>query len=281
MLFSLLVLAFSYLIFKYSYFLSDKINLMRRKKIVVEHLTKTFGNKTVLKDVSFEVYENEVFVLMGGSGSGKSTTIKHIIGLLKPTSGRIIIDGTDITKLSKDELIEFRKKMGYLFQEGALFDSLRVWENVGFYYLENTKMPKSEIFKLAKEKLSLVGLHDVEFMYPSELSGGMRKRVALARAIATNPEIILYDEPSSGLDPVTAAMIDELILSLKRNLGVTSVVVTHDLQSAFYIADRIAMIHNGKIHAIGTPEEIKRNPDPIVQQFINRKAYGPITSNRL
>ncbi len=252
-----------------------------KKKIIVKNLTKKFGNKLVLDNISFDVYENEVFVIMGGSGSGKSTTIKHIIGLLKPTSGQIIIDGVDITKLKKHELIEFRKKMGYLFQEGALFDSLKVWENVGFYYLENTKMSKKEIYKLAKKKLALVGLEGIEDMYPSELSGGMKKRVSLARAIATNPQIILYDEPGSGLDPVTAAVIDELILALKKHLRVTSIVVTHDLQSAFYIADRIAMIHKGKIHAIGTPEEIKKNPDPIVQQFINRKPIGPITGNTI
>jgi len=252
-----------------------------KKKIIVENLIKKFGNKVVLENISFEVYENEVFVIMGGSGSGKSTTIKHIIGLLKPTSGRIIIDGVDITQLKKSELIEFRKRMGYLFQEGALFDSLKVWENVGFYYLENTNMPKKEIYELARKKLALVGLKGIEEMYPSELSGGMRKRVSLARAIATSPEIVLYDEPSSGLDPVTAAVIDELILSLKKKLGVTSIVVTHDLQSAFYIADRIAMIHKGKIYAIGTPEEIKSSPDPIVRQFINRKAYGPITEEMI
>ena len=248
-----------------------------KKKIQVKNLTKKFGEKTVLKNISFDVYEGEIFVLMGGSGSGKSTTIKHIIGLLKPTEGKIIIDHTDITKLSKRELIDFRKKMGYLFQEGALFDSLKVWENVGFYFLENTDMPQKEIYRLAQEKLSLVGLKGVEELYPSELSGGMRKRVSLARAISTNPEIILYDEPTSGLDPVTSAMIDNLILNLKNTLGVTSIVVTHDLDSAFGIGDRIAMIHRGVIYAIGTPQEIKNNPDPIVQQFINRKAEGPIT----
>ncbi|RMD47190.1 MAG: ABC transporter ATP-binding protein [Aquificota bacterium] len=249
----------------------------KKIKIKVENLTKKFGDREVLKNISFEVYEGEVFVLMGGSGSGKSTTIKHIIGLLTPTSGSIYIDGTDITKLTKKELIEFRKKMGYLFQEGALFDSLTVWENVGFYYLENTDKPAKEIRKLASEKLALVGLKGIEDLYPSQLSGGMRKRVSLARAISTEPEIIMYDEPTSGLDPVTSAMIDNLILSLRDNIGVTSIVVTHDLDSAFSIADRIAMIHKGVIYAIGTPEEIKQSPDPIVQQFINRRAEGPIT----
>ncbi len=250
---------------------------MKKVKIKVENLTKVFGDRKILKGISFEVYEGEVFVLMGGSGSGKSTTIKHIIGLLKPTSGHIYIDGVDITKLEKRELIEFRKKMGYLFQEGALFDSLTVWENVGFYYLENTKTPPEEIRKLASEKLKLVGLKGIEDLYPSQLSGGMRKRVSLARAISTNPEIVMYDEPTSGLDPVTSAMIDKLILSLRDSIGVTSIVVTHDLDSAFSIADRIAMIHKGVIYAIGTPDEIRKNPDPVVQQFINRKAEGPIT----
>ncbi|WP_299239508.1 ABC transporter ATP-binding protein [Sulfurihydrogenibium sp.] len=246
-------------------------------KIKVENLTKKFGNREVLKNISFDVKKSEVFVIMGGSGSGKSTVIKHIIGLLKPTSGKIYIDNVDITSLKDTELIEFRKKIGYLFQEGALFDSLKVWENVGFYYLENTKMPEKDIYNLAKEKLALVGLKDIENLYPSQLSGGMRKRVSIARAISYNPEIILYDEPSSGLDPVTAAMIDKLILKLRDELGVTSIVVTHDLESAFSIADRIAMIHKGVIYAIGTPEEIKNHPDPIVQQFISRSPEGPIT----
>jgi len=248
-----------------------------KPKIKVENLTKVFGKKEVLKNVSFEVYDKEIFILMGGSGSGKSTTIKHIIGLLKPTSGRIIVDGTDITSLDEKELIDFRKKMGYLFQEGALFDSLKIWENVGFYYLENTDMPPKEVYKLAQEKLSMVGLEGVEELYPSQLSGGMRKRASLARAISTNPEIVLYDEPTSGLDPVTSAVIDNLIVNLRDTIGVTSIVVTHDLQSAFSIGDRIAMIHKGIIYAIGTPEEIKNNPDPVVQQFINRKPVGPIT----
>ncbi len=249
----------------------------KKVKIKVENLTKRFGDREILKNISFEVYEKEVFVLMGGSGSGKSTTIKHIIGLLKPTSGSIYIDGVDITELTKKELIEFRKKMGYLFQEGALFDSLKVWENVGFYYLENTDMPAKEIRKLATEKLSLVGLKGIEELYPSQLSGGMRKRVSLARAISTNPEIVMYDEPTSGLDPVTSAMIDKLIVNLRDTIGVTSIVVTHDLDSAFGIGDRIAMIHKGVIYAIGTPEEIKNSKDPVVQQFINRRAEGPIT----
>lgn len=248
-----------------------------KSKIVVKNLTKKFGKKEVLKNISFDVKEGEIFVLMGGSGSGKSTTIKHIVGLLRPTSGEIYIDGVDITKLQHNELIKFRKNIGYLFQEGALFDSLTVWENVGFYFLENTKMKEKDIRKIASEKLALVGLKGIEELYPSELSGGMKKRVSLARAISTNPQIILYDEPTSGLDPVTSAMIDKLIVSMRDNLDVTSIVVTHDLDSAFNIGDRIAMIHKGVIYAIGTPEEIRNNQDPIVQQFINRKAEGPIT----
>ncbi len=250
---------------------------MKEKHIIVKNLTKKFGDRLILKNVSFDVYRGEIFVLMGGSGSGKSTTIKHIIGLLKPTSGQIIVDGVDITKLSQEELIEFRKRMGYLFQEGALFDSLKIWENVGFYYLENTDMPADKVYKLAKEKLAMVGLKGVEELYPSQLSGGMRKRASLARAIATNPEIVLYDEPTSGLDPVMSAVIDRLIVKLRNDIGITSVVVTHDLASAFSIADRIAIIHKGVIYAIGTPEEIKQSKDPVVQQFINRSPEGPIT----
>jgi len=246
-------------------------------KIKVENLVKKFDNREVLKNVSFEIYEGEIFVIIGGSGSGKSTVLKHIIGLLKPSSGKIYINSVDITSLKDIELIEFRKKIGYLFQEGALFDSLKVWENVGFYFLENTKMSEEEIRNIAKSKLALVGLNGIEDLYPSQLSGGMRKRVSLARAIAYNPEIILYDEPTSGLDPVTSAMIDNLIVDLRNNLNITSVVVTHDLESAFSIADRIAFIHKGVIYAIGTPEEIKNSKDPVVQQFINRKAEGPIT----
>lgn len=246
-------------------------------KIEVKGLYKKFGKKEVLHNITFDVKDKEIFVIVGGSGSGKSTVIKHIIGLLKPTSGKVIVDKVDITTLKNDELIEFRKRIGYLFQEGALFDSLTVWENVGFYYLENTKMPTKEIKQLATEKLALVGLKDVEDLYPSQLSGGMRKRVALARAISYNPDIILYDEPTSGLDPVTSAMIDRLILKLRDDIGVTSIVVTHDLESAFSIADRIMYIHKGKVISIGTPEEIKNSSNPMVQQFINRLPEGPIT----
>lgn len=246
-------------------------------KIKVESLYKKFDKREVLHNVSFDVKEREIFVIIGGSGSGKSTVIKHIIGLLKPSSGKVVVDGVDIGTLKNIELIEFRKKIGYLFQEGALFDSLKVWENVGFYYLENTKMSLKEIKQIATEKLALVGLKDIEDLYPSQLSGGMRKRVSLARAISYNPEIVLYDEPTSGLDPVTSAMIDRLVLKLRDEIGVTSIVVTHDLESAFSIADRIMYIHKGKVIAIGTPDEIRNHPNPMVQQFINRLPEGPIT----
>lgn len=246
-------------------------------KIKVEGLFKSFGKREVLHDINFDVKDKEIFVIIGGSGSGKSTVIKHIIGLLKPSSGRVLVDSVDVGTLKNIDLIEFRKKVGYLFQEGALFDSLKIWENVGFYYLENTKMSTKEIKKIAIEKLSLVGLKDIEDLYPSQLSGGMRKRVSLARAISYNPEIILYDEPTSGLDPVTSAMIDKLILKLRDEIGVTSVVVTHDLESAFSIADRIMYIHKGRVIAIGTPQEIRESQDPTVRQFINRLPEGPIT----
>jgi phospholipid/cholesterol/gamma-HCH transport system ATP-binding protein len=199
--------------------------------IKVRNLTKVINNRTILKNISFDVYKKEVFTIIGGSGSGKTSITKHIIGLWQPTEGDIEIEGKSIVNLNKDELNKIRMKMGYVFQEGALFDSLRVWENVGFYYLEHTNKPKDEIIKIAIEKLKEVNLDEsILYLMPSELSGGMRKRVSLARALATDPEIIIYDEPTSGLDPITSRIIDKLILDLKIRLGITSIVVTHDIK---------------------------------------------------
>jgi len=250
---------------------------MPKPVLEVRHLYKRFGDRLILKDINLTVYEGEIFVIIGGSGSGKSTLLKHMIGLLKPTSGQVLVFGKDITKLSETELDRLRLKMGYVFQEGALFDFLTVWENVGFYYLEHTDLPKGEVRKKAIEILKKVDLDEgVADLYPSQLSGGMKKRVSTARAIAGEGKIILYDEPTSGLDPITSRNIDRLIVSLRERLGVTSVVVTHDMISALSIADRIGFIHKGELLEVGTPKEILNSKNPVVKQFVEKGLYGDI-----
>ena len=237
--------------------------------IKVKNLTKVINNRTILKNISFDVYKKEIFTIIGGSGSGKTSITKHIIGLWQPTEGDIEIEGKSIVNLDKDELNKIRIKMGYVFQEGALFDSLRVWENVGFYYLEHTNKSKDEIIKIAIEKLKEVNLDEsILYLMPSELSGGMRKRVSLARALATNPEIIIYDEPTSGLDPITSRIIDKLILDLKIKLGITSIVVTHDMISALSISDRVMVLDKGEQKFIGTKEEFINSKEPSVRMFL-------------
>jgi phospholipid/cholesterol/gamma-HCH transport system ATP-binding protein len=217
--------------------------------------------------------------VIGGSGSGKSVLIKHIIGLLFPDKGRVIVDGQVINDLDEFGLNEARKKFGMLFQMAALFDSLSVWENVGFSLKQHTRLSDREIRGIATEKLALVGLKDVEDKMPSELSGGMKKRVGLARAICMDAAIILYDEPTTGLDPITADSINDLIVDLRKKLGVTSVAITHDMQSAYKISDRIAMLYKGEIQEIGTPDQIRNTTNPIVRQFISGSAVGPITAD--
>lgn len=237
--------------------------------ISVKNLTKTIGDRVILENISFDVKKNEVFVIIGGSGSGKTSITKHIIGLWKPTQGDIVINGESIVSMDKDELNKIRMKMGYVFQEGALFDSLSVWENVGFYYLEHTNKSKEEILNIVKQKLKEVNLDEsILNLMPSELSGGMKKRVGIARALAIDPEIIIYDEPTSGLDPITSRVIDNLVLDLKKRLGITSIVVTHDMVSAFKIADRIMVLEKGHIEFIGTKEEFIISKNPIVKSFI-------------
>lgn len=237
--------------------------------IKVRNLTKVINNRAILKNISFDVYKKEVFTIIGGSGSGKTSITKHIIGLWQPTEGDIEIEGKSIVNLNKDELNKIRMKMGYVFQEGALFDSLRVWENIGFYYLEHTNKPKDEIIKIAIEKLKEVNLDEsILYLMPSELSGGMRKRVSLARALATDPEIIIYDEPTSGLDPITSRIIDKLILDLKIRLGITSIVVTHDMVSALGISDRIMVLDKGEQKFLGTKEEFLNSKEPSVRMFL-------------
>ena len=245
-------------------------------KLRVVNLYKFFGEKQVLKGCDLEVREGESMVVIGGSGSGKTVLIKCIIGLIQPDEGKIYVDELEITSLNERELSEVRKKFGMLFQGGALFDSMRIWENVGFALRQHTRRSDEEIRRISSEKLRLVGLRDIEELMPSELSGGMKKRASLARAIAMEPEILLYDEPTTGLDPILADAINDLIIQMREKLNVTSIAITHDMKSAYKIADRIAMLFQGKIIEVGTPEEIKNSSHPIVQQFIQGRSEGPI-----
>ncbi|MDW8033267.1 MAG: ATP-binding cassette domain-containing protein [Aquificaceae bacterium] len=242
-----------------------------RSLVEVEGLNLRIGERWILKNVSFKVYEGEIFTILGGSGSGKTTITKCIVGLYKPTSGKVRVFGKDVSALSQMELDEVRKNIGYLFQGAALFDSLRVWENVVFYHLEHYRMGESELRSLASRYLNLVGLSEEELdLYPSELSGGMKKRVGIARAIATEPRLLIYDEPTSGLDPITSRLIDELIVSLREKTGSTAIVVSHDLVSAFSISDRILMLREGEVLQIGTREEMLNSSLPFVKEFIKK-----------
>lgn len=236
--------------------------------IVVKNIWKTFGGKNVLNGLSLEIPRGETLVIMGRSGCGKSVLLKIITGLLPADSGEIWFDGTEISRLKAKKLNAIRRKIGMLFQSAALFDSMTVAENIAFMLEQHTKLTQAEMRKVVDEKLSLVDLEGVQELRPAELSGGMRKRVGLARALAFNPEVILYDEPTTGLDPVTCNEINQLIRDLHEKLQVTSVVVTHDMHSAFSVATRMAMIHEGKQIAYGSPDEIINNDDPILQQFI-------------
>jgi len=244
--------------------------------IEIKDLSKTFEGHEVLQHLNLTLKTGETTVIIGRSGSGKSVLLKHIIGLMKPENGSVLIDGVDITKLTGPSLDELRKKFGMLFQGAALFDSMTVEENVGFPLREHTSMAEDAVRQRVQECLSLVGLANIDDLRPAELSGGMRKRVGLARALVMNPEIILYDEPTTGIDPIMADIINGLIIALRDRLKMTSVVVTHDMVSAYKVADRIAMLYNGTIVEVGTPEEIRRSRNPVVQQFINGHAAGPI-----
>lgn len=225
-----------------------------------------------MKGVDLDVYPGETLIILGRSGCGKSTLLRHMVGLAKPTSGTVEIRGRDITRLREEELVEILKKLGLLFQGAALFNSMTVAENVALPLREHTQLEESTIKIMARIKLELVGLSGFEDFKPAQLSGGMKKRAGLARAISMDPEILFCDEPSAGLDPIVARGIDDLILKLKRAFKMTIVVVTHELASVFTIADRIAMLHDGQVVAYGTPDEITSNPNPIVQQFLNREA---------
>lgn len=240
---------------------------------------KSFDGKPVLKGVNLTINKGETFTIIGRSGEGKSVLLKHIIGLLTPDKGKIIIDGEDISCYNSRQMTRLRRRFGMLFQGSALFDSMTVDENVGLGLREHTNIIEDEIKSIIREKLMQVGLFGVGYLKPAELSGGMKKRVGLARALAMDPEFVLYDEPTTGLDPIMADAINGLIINLQRKLNITSIAVTHDMVSAFKISDRIAMLYKGKIIFVGTPGEVKISDDLIVQQFINGKASGPITNN--
>ena len=235
--------------------------------IRLANVSKVYDGKYALRDINLNIKKGETLAVIGGSGSGKSTLLQLLIGLIRPDSGEIYIGGQETTHLSEKELDKVRLNMGMVFQYSALFDSMTVGENVAFGLREHKNLPEAEIQRIIKEKLALVGLPGVEDKLPGELSGGMKKRVGLARAIAIEPEIIFYDEPSSGLDPITTAKIDELIVDMQRKLGVTSVVVTHDMASACRIADRIAMVYEGELIAVDTVERFQKLEDERVQAF--------------
>lgn len=247
--------------------------------IEIVNLCKSFEDHVVLDNANLTIKDGETIVIIGRSGCGKSVLLKHIIGIMKPDSGQVVIDGQDITRLNGKELNELRLKFGMLFQGAALFDSLNVRDNVGFNLIEHTKLDEKSIDKRVAECLEMVGLRGIENLRISELSGGMRKRAGLARAICMNPKIILYDEPTTGVDPIMGDAVNDLIRELQSKLKTTAVAVTHDMTSAYKIADRIAMLYKGKIIEAGTPDEIKNTKNPIVRQFITGAAVGPITED--
>jgi len=246
--------------------------------IEIKGLKKQFGPKEVLKGIDLHIPKGKTTVILGLSGGGKSTIIKHIVGLLKPDSGEIWVDGEEISQADEVQIRKIRKKVGFLFQSGALFDSMNIYENVAFPLREHTNMSEDEIKSQVVERLEMVGLKPSEVLnlYPDELSGGMRKRVGLARTIALNPEIILYDEPTSGLDPITSDLISQMIVQLKERLNVTSVLISHDIKESFKAGDNFAMLYDGKIIETGDAEHFKSADNPYVRQFLDGKSEGPI-----
>jgi phospholipid/cholesterol/gamma-HCH transport system ATP-binding protein len=245
--------------------------------IQIKDLYKSFNSHKVLDGINLDIEKGTTVVVIGRSGCGKSVMLKHIVGILQPERGTVSVNGRDLGELSDKELEDVRMKMGMVFQGGALFDSMTVGENVGFGLIEHADISHKELFERIEESLYMVGLCGIANLMPSELSGGMKKRVALARALCMKPDIILYDEPTTGVDPITADSINDLIKSLHDKIKVTSIVVTHDMKSAYKVADRIAMLYQGKIIFYGTPKEVQETNHPIVHQFINGLAHGPIT----
>jgi phospholipid/cholesterol/gamma-HCH transport system ATP-binding protein len=244
--------------------------------IEVKGVEKSFDGQKVLNGVNLTIADREVTAIIGKSGGGKSVFLKHLIGLLKPDSGNILIDGEDITRLSGRELDKVREKLGVLFQGGALFDSFTVYENVAFPLKEKTKLGRKDIQERVLQALEDVGLRGMEKKYPAEISGGMKKRVALARALITEPTVVLFDEPTTGLDPIILHSIHKLIIMTHKKYGFTGIIISHEIPEIFEVADRVAMLHNGIIVEVGTPEEIKNSSNPLVRQFITGSLEGPI-----
>jgi phospholipid/cholesterol/gamma-HCH transport system ATP-binding protein len=240
--------------------------------IQIESLCKSFNSTEVLRGVDFEIHDGETVVVIGRSGGGKSVLLKHLCGLLRPDAGRVVVDGVDIEPLSELEMTPIRKKFGFLFQGAALFDSMTLFDNVAFPLREERKFSENEIAERVEDVLTIVGLSEAKDKKPAELSGGMKKRAGLARACVAYPKYLLYDEPTTGLDPIRADNINNLILRMRDRFKVTGVAVTHDMVSAYKIADRIAMLHDGRIHAVGTPKEIQETTNSVVRQFISGAA---------
>src|SRR3989339_94422 len=251
----------------------------REIAIQVKNLVKVFDGRKVLDNINFDIYQGETFVIVGGSGCGKSTLLRVMAGGLDPTSGQVFFNGKDMGVLDREGKEKVKRRFGMSFQSAALLDFLTVEENVSLPLKEHTKLDDDIIRIIARMKLNFVGLKGFENYFPSQISGGMKKRVGLARAIAMDPEIVFYDEPTVGLDPVICAVVDQLILDLTKKLNLTSIVVTHNMESVFRIADRIAMLYNGKLLQVGTKEEIKNSDNAIIQQFIKGEIVGPIQLN--
>lgn len=248
--------------------------------IELQKVSKAFDRFTVLDELDLVLEKDRINIIIGRSGGGKSVLIKHIIGLIKPDSGRILVSGRNIVPMKERELSEVRRDFGMLFQEAALFDSFNVQENVAFPLREHTRMSHRDILEIVEARLKSVGLSGMSYKMPSELSGGMRKRVGLARSLVMDPRIVLFDEPTSGLDPVMSATINDLIMRTREEFKATCVVISHDIEASMKIADRIYMLYEGKIIARGTPEEIRQWDDPVVRQFIRGEAHGPIKVNQ-
>lgn len=251
--------------------------LVAQAAIELCDLSKTLSGRAVLDGVSLSIQKGETMSVIGGSGAGKSVTLKHIVGLMKPDRGCVKVDGVDVTNTNHGALETARRKIGFCFQGSALLNSLSVFENVALPLREHERLGEGDVRRRVEEKLALVGLSEAGQKLPSEISGGMKKRVGLARAIIRNPAIILYDEPTAGLDPVMGSTINDLILDMQKKLGVTSVLVTHDMTSAFRVSNRIAMLLKGRIVKVGTPAEFRASDDPLVKQFIYGESEGPLT----